>query len=139
MMKNEKSISRMARIRKTDTIPELLVRKFLFGCGIRYRLHDKTLIGKPDIVLKRDRIVVFVNGCFWHGHEGCRKNRLPKKNQEYWVPKIASNKQRDITNLNWYQEHGWSVITVWECDLDKAKIDDTLKWLIEAIRPKLNR
>ena len=121
-MKKESSVQRshiMAKIRKTDTKPELIVRQFLFKCGFRYRLHAKKLPENPDIVLSKYKTAIFVNGCFWHAHEGCKLNRMPKSRQEYWVPKINGNVKRDIVNHKQLDDLGWRVLVVWECELRK--------------------
>ena len=110
----------MAAIKGKDTKPELIVRKYLFSRGLRYRIQDKRLPGRPDIVLPKYKTVVFVDGCFWHGHEGCRYFRLPKSNIEFWEQKIFRNKARDSRNTTELQELGWRVIRVWECDIRKV-------------------
>lgn len=107
----------MAGIRGKDTKPEVFVRRSLHAAGYRFRLHSKVLPGRPDIVLPRYRTVIFVNGCFWHGHEHCRLFRLPKSRQEFWQGKIASNKTRDALKTLELQKAGWKVITIWECAL----------------------
>lgn len=107
----------MRAIRGKNTRPELVVRKFLFECGFRYRVHDGRLPGKPDIVLKRYRTVVMVNGCFWHGHVGCAAGRLPKSNIKFWEEKIRRNRERDERVRKELEAAGWRVFTVWECDL----------------------
>src|SRR5689334_2680049 len=85
----------MSMIRKKNTKPEMLVRKFLFSKGLRYRLHQSRMVGNPDIVLSKNKIAIFVNGCFWHAHKNCRLNKLPKSNTNYWTPKILGNAERD--------------------------------------------
>ncbi len=107
----------MASIRSRDTKPEMLVRKFLFARGFRYRLNHRRLPGHPDLVLRKYRTVIFVNGCFWHGHEGCKFFRLPKTNVEFWQKKILRNQQRDIEEQHTLAKMGWHCITVWECQL----------------------
>jgi len=126
----------MSRIRSTNTKPEELVRKFLFSKGFRYRKNDKRLPGKPDIVLKKYNTVIFVNGCFWHCHEGCPKYVFPKSNQDYWREKLDRNKKRDSDNINMLKSMGWNVITVWECELKKDKLSDTLEALADAIKQR---
>lgn len=119
----------MSQIRSKNTKPELIVRSWLHKQGYRFRLHDKTLPGKPDIVLKKYKTVIFVNGCFWHGHKRCKRFVEPKSNKNYWMPKINRNiknqlkQKRKIRNLN------WQVITVWECHLKPAKFNATVKRL----------
>ena len=105
----------MASVGRVDTAPEMAVRRLLHGMGYRYGLHSRDLPGRPDIVFRSRRKVVFVHGCFWHGHE-CKKGRLPKTRDEYWRPKIGSNKARDEKNLRDLVELGWSVYVVWECE-----------------------
>lgn len=111
----------MAAIRGKDTKPELLVRKFLFSRGFRYRLNHPRLPGHPDIVLRKYRTVIFVNGCFWHGHENCRYFRLPKTNVDFWKNKIERNRERDKEEQHRLAEMGWHCVTVWECQL-KPKV-----------------
>ena len=98
-------------------MPELAVRRLVFAMGYRYRLHDKHLPGKPDLVFSRRRKLVFVNGCFWHGHKGCKYARLPKTKVDFWSEKIKNNRARDRTNIVLLQRNGWKVLTVWQCDL----------------------
>ena len=107
----------MVAIKGKDTKLEMIVRKYLFSKGLRYRLHQKKLIGNPDIVLKKYNTVVFINGCFWHGHEVCKYFRLPKSNIEFWDTKIKNNKNRDIINEERLKEAGWKVIRIWECSI----------------------
>ena len=111
----------MASVKGKDTKPEMIVRKYLFSKGLRYRLHDKKLPGSPDIVLPKYKTVIFVNGCFWHGHEGCKNYRLPKSNEFYWEQKIRRNKARDIANEFVLQSQGWNVINIWECEIKNIK------------------
>ncbi len=110
----------MGRVRGRDTKPELLVRRWLHGRGLRFRLHRADLPGKPDIVLPRHRTVVFVHGCFWHSHPGCKRAALPAANREYWEAKIARNVRRDRRNARALRAAGWSVITLWECKIRRA-------------------
>jgi len=105
----------MSKIKSRDTAPELKVRSRLHAAGFRFRLHRADLPGRPDIVLPRYRSVVFVNGCFWHGHE-CRRGRLPSSNREYWAKKIDCNMRRDQSNYKALTELGWNVVVIWECD-----------------------
>lgn len=107
----------MAAIHGKDTKPEMIVRKFLFSRGFRYRLNHPRLPGHPDLVLRKYRTVIFVNGCFWHGHENCRYFRLPKTNIEFWKNKIQRNKERDKKEQCQLAEMGWHCITIWECQL----------------------
>lgn len=109
----------MSRIHAKDTNPETAVRKYLFSKGFRYRKNDKRYPGKPDIVLPKYKTVIFINGCFWHMHEGCRYAVLPKSNTEYWLRKLKRNKQRDGESVRKLKDAGWSVIVIWECELTK--------------------
>ncbi|MBQ2665084.1 MAG: DNA mismatch endonuclease Vsr [Clostridia bacterium] len=128
----------MSQIRSTNTKPEETVRKYLFSKGFRYRKNDKHLPGKPDIVLKKYKTLIFVNGCFWHCHEGCPKYVFPKSNQEYWREKLDRNKKRDAENISKLENMGWNVITVWECELKKDKLGYTLETLADAVRRGAN-
>jgi DNA mismatch endonuclease (patch repair protein) len=109
----------MSKIRAIETKPEIKVRKFLFSKGFRYRKNSKELPGKPDIVLPKYKTVIFVNGCFWHGHKNCEAATLPKSKVEYWSKKIGSNIERDKRNKRELKKLGWKVIIVWECELKK--------------------
>lgn len=124
----------MSRIRNKDTKPEELVRKYLFSCGFRYRKNDTRLPGKPDIVLPKYKTVIFVNGCFWHGHEGCRYFIWPKNNADFWKEKIKGNVLRDDRISSELQKDGWRVLTVWECELKAAKRQATLDALVKTIK-----
>ncbi len=123
----------MAAIRSKDTKPELLVRKFLFGRGFRYRLNHSRLPGHPDLVLRKYRTVIFVNGCFWHGHEGCRNFRMPKTNVDFWSAKIVRNRERDREEQQTLAKMGWHCITVWECQLKPAVRKQTLESLAHTL------
>ena len=126
----------MSRIRSKDTRPEILVRKYLHNNGFRYRLHVKSLPGNPDIVLKKYKTVIFVNGCFWHGHEGCEDFILPKSNREYWIPKIQKNMKNDLNNKEKLVRMKWNVFVIWECQLKKNNVEENLIKLTETIREK---
>lgn len=119
----------MSAIRGKNTKPEIIVRKYLFSKGFRYRLNHVRLPGHPDIVLKKYRTVIFVNGCFWHGHGGCKYFVLPKTNTEFWKKKIKVNKERDVKEQRELAAMGWHCITVWECQLKPAIREQTLKSL----------
>lgn len=119
----------MSQIKSTNTNPEEMVRKYLFSKGLRYRKNVKTLPGKPDIVLSKYKTIIFVNGCFWHGHSGCKYFVMPKSNTNYWKEKIEKNIERDRKNYNNLSEIGWNVITVWECQLKKSMYKNTLEYL----------
>lgn len=116
----------MSHIHSASTKPELILRHALWNLGFRYRVNDKRLPGSPDIVLPKHRTVVFVNGCFWHGHIGCRVFKLPQTNSQFWAQKIERNRNRDINKWHELEIRGWNVVTVWECELEKTKFDDTL-------------
>lgn len=108
----------MAAIRSKDTKPEILVRKWVHAMGYRYRLHGKSLPGKPDLVFRPRRKVIFVHGCFWHGCErkGCSDARRPKSNKTYWIPKIDGNRARDKRNIRALKKDGWHILVVWDCE-----------------------
>lgn len=107
----------MAAIKGKDTKPEMIVRKYLFSRGLRFRVQVRKLPGNPDIVLPKYKVVIFVNGCFWHGHEGCKYFRLPKSNVEFWEKKIERNVARDVRNEAELKALGWRVVRVWECEI----------------------
>ena len=119
----------MASIRSKDTKPEIIVRKYLFSRGYRFRINHKILPGKPDIVLRKYRTVIFVNGCFWHGHKGCKFYTLPKTNVEFWKQKIKRNKLRDISVRYKLVKMGWHYLTIWECQLKPSVREETLRSL----------
>ena len=123
----------MSQIHSKDTKLEILVRKYLFLRGLRYRKNDKRYPGHPDIVLPKYRTIVFLNSCFWHRHEGCPGFIMPKSKLEYWVPKLERNKHRDTENILKLQADGWHVITVWECELKKSLRDERLSHLFDEI------
>ena len=123
----------MARIRSKNTKPEIMVRKYLFARGFRYRKNVRRLPGTPDIVLRKYRTVIFVNGCFWHGHEGCRYSHLPKSNVEFWRNKIERNKKRDLRERVELRRMGWHVIQVWECQLKPKEREMTLRSIEQAL------
>jgi len=124
----------MSRIRSKDTKPEMAVRKYLFAHGFRYRLHNKKMPGKPDIVLSKYKTVIFVHGCFWHAHEGCRRSVIPKSNQSYWLQKIAGNVQRDADNELLLKEGGWDIIIIWECELKGRFKEDNLTEIVRQLK-----
>jgi DNA mismatch endonuclease (patch repair protein) len=119
----------MSRIRSKDTKPEILVRKFLFGKGFRYKLHYKSLPGKPDLVFPKYKTVVFIHGCFWHGHEGCKYFVIPKTRRKWWIEKINRNKQLDVEHIRELRQMGWEVLTIFECRLRPKNRDKTLNQL----------
>jgi DNA mismatch endonuclease (patch repair protein) len=116
----------MSRIHSKATKPELKVRQWLWRHGYRYRLNVKSVPGKPDIVMRKYRTAIFVNGCFWHGHEGCDKFKIPQTNREFWVNKIKRNQERDQRNYQVLHDNGWQVIVVWECQLAPKCIEETM-------------
>ena len=125
----------MSRIRGKNTKPEILVRKGLHARGFRFRLHNRKLPGSPDIVLPKYGVAIMVNGCFWHGHKGCRYATKPKTNIEFWETKIARNRHRDEVTTAHLEALGWTVITIWECELRaNSQLDDRLNTLAEEIR-----
>ena len=119
----------MSMIRSKDTKPEILVRKFLFGNGFRYKLHDKMLPGKPDLVFPKYKTVIFIHGCFWHGHEGCKYFVVPKTRRKWWLEKINRNKQLDAENSRKLKKLGWKILTVFECKLRPKNRERTLNQL----------
>ena len=130
----------MAGIKGKDTRPEIFLRRILHREGLRFRLHRKDLPGKPDIVLPRYKTAIFVNGCFWHGHENCKHFRLPKSRTEFWEAKIRSNVERDERTWGQLYEAGWNVIVIWECSLppkSKKFIQNEFSALIEKIKSNI--
>lgn len=127
----------MSRIRGKDTKAEELVRKYLFSQGFRYRKNDSRLPGKPDIVLPKYKTVIFVNGCFWHKHEGCKYFVWPKSNAEFWKDKIEKNCKRDNRDYSLLQQAGWHVIVIWECELKVASRETTLDNLLLHVKENM--
>jgi DNA mismatch endonuclease (patch repair protein) len=127
----------MSRIRGKNTKPELIIRKYLFSKGIRYRINAK-LPGKPDVSIKKIRTAIFINGCFWHGHVNCNDSGIPKSNSTFWMTKISTNMARDKRNTEMLRKDGWEVITIWECILNKDK-ENTLINLKNTLTIKLNK
>ena len=123
----------MSQIKGKNTKPEIMVRKFLHSKGFRYRLQDKKLSGKPDIVLKKYKTVIFIHGCFWHGHENCKYYVIPKTRTQWWIDKISRNKLNDKKAVISLKEQGWRIITVWECELKPANRYGTLNLLIQKL------
>jgi len=117
----------MSRIKGKDTKPEVLVRKYLFSKGLRFRKNDKRYPGHPDIVLPKYKTIIFVHGCFWHFHENCRYAVMPSSNVDFWEKKLNGNRLRDERNKKALTEMGWNVIVIWECQLKKCKRDQTLE------------
>jgi DNA mismatch endonuclease (patch repair protein) len=123
----------MSKIKGKNTKPEILVRKFLFSKGFRYRLHVKDLPGKPDIVLPKYKSVIFINGCFWHGHDNCKYFVTPKTRTEWWLNKIYKNKQKDRENILLLSKSGWKIMIIFECELKRDKLNDTLNRLLDEL------
>ena len=123
----------MSHIRSKATKPEILVRKWLWAHGYRYRLNVKSVPGKPDIVMRRYRTAIFVNGCFWHGHESCKQFVLPKTNTAFWQAKIDRNRERDQRNYDILLQNGWQVIILWQCYLTKEMIENTMQSVAVAL------
>lgn len=123
----------MSSVKSSNTKPEFIVRKFLFQAGLRYRLHNKKLPGKPDIVLSKYKTVVFVNGCFWHGHANCKIYVMPKTNTEFWNTKIEANIKRDKKNIALLKKEKWNVLIIWECQLKSKTREKTLNTILKKI------
>ena len=124
----------MSQVHSKNTTPEKIVRAELWHRGYRYRLNDKRLPGRPDLVLPKYRAVIFINGCFWHGHKGCSKFTVPKTNEEFWREKVAQNIARDEINAQRLDTLSWTVITVWECELSKKNRDPTIARIESDLR-----
>ena len=124
----------MSRIRSRNTTPEKAVRNELWRRGYRYRLNDRRLPGTPDLVLPKYRAVIFINGCFWHGHKGCSKYVVPKSNVDFWKAKVAKNIERDLQNAQRLDILAWTVITVWECELSKKNLEGTINRIEADLR-----
>lgn len=127
----------MANISAKETKPEITVRKFLFSRGFRYRKNVSDMPGKPDIVLKKYKAVIFVNGCFWHGHRNCVKSNLPKTNTQFWKIKIDKNVERDKKVCRELKQKGWRVINIWQCEIKNAlSLKNRMNSLISTLKPK---
>jgi len=124
----------MSQIRSKNTKPEMLVRKFFFSNGYRYRLHKKGLPGKPDLVFAKHKKVIFVNGCFWHGHQNCKYFVIPKTRTEWWLDKINTTKQKDEENIINLETEEWKVFTIWECELKPNKREKNLMKLLREFQ-----
>lgn len=123
----------MSKIRGTNTKPEIVLRKELYKLGYRYRINDKKLSGKPDIVLRKYKTVIFVNGCFWHYHKECNEGKIPKTNSKFWEDKLQKNILRDILNKQELEALGWQVIVIWECEIEK-KLNVVVQNLIQILK-----
>lgn len=126
----------MSRIKGKDTKPEIIVRKFLHSQGFRFRLHKKKLPGKPDIVLNKYNTVIFVHGCFWHGHNKCKYFVIPKTRTDWWINKIVKTKKVDKGNNIRLRKMGWKIITIWECELKPKKIEKAFSKIITKLNEK---
>ena len=125
----------MARVRSKDTRPEMFVRKLIFALGFRYRLHVRDLPGRPDLVFRSRRKVIFVHGCFWHRHARCALARLPKSRLEFWGPKLEGNKVRDRHNRIALLKDGWKVLTIWECQIkNRCRMETVIRNFLDAKR-----
>lgn len=123
----------MSRIKGRDTSIEVKVRKYLFSKGLRFRKNDKRLPGKPDVVLPKYHTVIFVHGCFWHRHPGCKDTTTPKSRTEYWLDKFERNFANDRAHYEALEADGWKVITLWECDINK-RFDETMDWVVRELQ-----
>ena len=124
----------MSRIKSKNTKPEMVVRKALFANGFRFRLHDKKLPGKPDIVLRKYKAVIFIHGCFWHGHAGCKYFVIPKTRTEWWIKKINRNKELDTINESKIKLMGWKVFNIYECDIRKDDFPSFIKNIMSQLK-----
>ena len=127
----------MSHIRSKATKPEMVVRRWLWAHGYRYRLNVKSVPGKPDIVMRKYRTAIFVNGCFWHGHEGCKQFVLPKTNTDFWQTKRARNRDRDLRNYDELMHAGWQVIVLWQCKLNKQELEPTMQQVAVTLNQNL--
>ena len=134
----EKRSWNMAHIHSKDTSPEVMVRKYLFSQGFRYRKNVSSLPGKPDIVLPKYHSIIFVHGCFWHGHPGCKRANIPKSREEYWIPKLSRNIDNDKKHCSELISMGWKVIVIWECELKKKTFHDTMNRVIHQLLEESN-
>ncbi len=135
----EKRSQIMSAVKSKDTKAEILVRHYLWSQGFRYRIHRKDLPGKPDISIAKYKLAIFIHGCFWHGHEGCSRGRLPKTKLEYWEPKIRDNRNRDLRVQAELMRSGWASIIVWDCQLrTKTSISSTLESITKSIESRIS-
>lgn len=124
----------MSQIKNKDTKIEVMVRKYLFAQGFRFRKNDKRFPGKPDVILPKYKTAIFINGCFWHRHEGCKYATVPKTRTEYWLEKFNRNVSNDNKHRQELEAMGWRVITIWECELKKNRFEDTMRQVAAEIR-----
>lgn len=136
-LSREKRSWNMSRIKSKDTKIEIMARKYLFAKGFRYRKNDKRFPGKPDIVLPKYKTAIFINGCFWHMHCGCKYGRLPKSNVDYWKEKLEKNVENDSSHIQQIKDMGWNVIIIWECEL-KKDFEGTMSGIIEQLKNAYN-
>lgn len=128
----EERSERMRRVRAADTKPEMVVRRLIHGMGYRYRLHGKDLPGKPDIVFRGRKKVIFVHGCFWHRHSNCNLARIPKSRRDFWVPKLEGNRKRDLRNQRALSAMGWKYLVIWECEIrDREAVAEKVRRFLE--------
>jgi len=127
----------MSNIRSKATKPEMVVRRWLWAHGYRYRLNVKSVPGKPDIVMRKYRTAIFVNGCFWHRHEGCKQFVVPKTNTDFWQTKIEQNRTRDTRNYDELMHAGWQVIVLWQCKLNKQELETTMQSVAVSLNQNL--
>jgi len=127
----------MSKVLSKDTKPEILVRKYLFSKGFRYRKNVDNLPGKPDIVLPKYKTIIFIHGCFWHGHKNCEAAKLPASNVDYWTKKISSNIKRDFKIKKKLKLLGWNVFVIWECELKKENKKKKLSMLVNRLNKKI--
>ena len=124
----------MSKISGKETKPEILVRKFLFSKGFRYRKNDKRMVGKPDIVLPKYKTIIFIHGCFWHGHQNCKAATLPTTNSDFWKSKIEGNGARDQKTKNLLKKQGWRVMVIWQCRIkNKNLFEQSMKNLVKRL------
>ncbi|HAO08160.1 MAG TPA: very short patch repair endonuclease [Chryseobacterium sp.] len=137
ILSKQKRSEVMSKIRGKNTKPELILRSQLFRNGFRFRIHKKSLPGKPDIVLPKYKTVIFVHGCFWHYHQDCREGRIPSTNSKFWKEKLLKNIEKDERHIKALQELKWKVIVVWECEIEK-NTEQTLEKLLAEISTSQN-
>jgi DNA mismatch endonuclease (patch repair protein) len=125
----------MSSIRGRNTRPELVVRSYLHSRGLRFRIHQRNLPGRPDIVLPRFKVAIFVNGCFWHQHPGCRFAVMPKSNRRFWNTKLKGNRLRDVRNVRRLRRAGWRVSSIWECALGEESLNRLYRRIVEGHVP----
>jgi len=131
----EERSKRMSLIRGTGSAPEIKLRRLVHGMGFRYRLHVRELPGKPDLVFPSRHAIIFMHGCFWHRHSGCKLARLPKSKLEFWKPKLDANKKRDISNQRQLKDLGWRVLVVWECEMvDAERVSINVRNFLDSIK-----